>query len=117
MVESVPGQQQIADVGTKAMLTPRLGELKKMMSMGSYEAEEKVEEKKVEKESEERKSKEENAVRSQKDGRSSEDSQGDCGAGMCAPGEGTRRRSSGKDWRMGVCGDGSFALIGMMRIL
>ena len=38
-----------------------------MMSMGSYEAEEKVEEKKVEKESEERKSKEENAVRSQKD--------------------------------------------------
>ena len=67
MVESVPGQQQIADVGTKAMLTPRLEELKKMMSMGSYETEEKVEEKKVKEEPEERKSKEEKAVRSQKD--------------------------------------------------
>ena len=37
MVEAVPGQQQIADVGTKSLPAPRLEELKKMMKMGSYE--------------------------------------------------------------------------------
>ena len=37
MVEAVPGQHQIADVGTKSLPAPRLEELKKMMKMGSYE--------------------------------------------------------------------------------
>ena len=37
MVEAVPGQHQIADVGTKSLPAPRLEELKKMMKTGSYE--------------------------------------------------------------------------------
>ena len=47
MVEAVPGQHQIADVGTKSLPAPRLEELKKMMKMGSYErTKEEIEEKK-----------------------------------------------------------------------
>ena len=34
MTEAIPGAEQIADVGTKAMTLPRLEELKAMMGMG-----------------------------------------------------------------------------------
>ena len=34
MTEAIPGAEQIADVGTKAMTSPRLEELKAMMGMG-----------------------------------------------------------------------------------
>ena len=34
MTEAIPGAEQIADVGTKAITSPRLEELKAMMGMG-----------------------------------------------------------------------------------
>ena len=49
LVESIPGEDQVADVGTKVLSSPRLETLKKMMSMGSKEKEEKSEEKSEEK--------------------------------------------------------------------
>ena len=35
LVESIPGEEQVADVGTKVLSSPRLENLKKMMNMGS----------------------------------------------------------------------------------
>lgn len=59
LVESIPGEDQVADVGTKVLSSLRLEALKKMMSMGSKEKEEKSEE--MKKEDEEEKPKKEDS--------------------------------------------------------
>ena len=100
MVEAVPGQHQIADVGTKSLPAPRLEELKKMMKMGSYErTKEESEEKKEDISQDEQ----EGDIR---EGPKREDvekvPQGDCGLGMRASCTCTRRgRTTRKRQRMG----------------
>lgn len=65
LVEQIPGAEQLADIGTKMMSSPKLESMKRMLNMGrSFKKEEDVEEDEVEEEEGERDQEEEVGQRS-----------------------------------------------------